>query len=221
MAKKQLLTIVPSIASMMITGSAALAQFGDSLEVGKKLYDKGQYADALVAFKASLMRNPNDYQAWYYVGASDYRLKHYEEAIESFNKYFLLSEPNSKDQSAAYYYLAFCKYDMGLFAEAIEAMEKHFEIYKHLGRTPDPTAFAVLGRCRVMAGKYQEALEPLKKAAIKSEPNSTNYYYLGLAQLKSGKRDEALDSLKMGLKINADDKQIAALIKEEFASGQP
>lgn len=198
----------------------AFAQSSGALDAGKKLYDQGQYADALVTFKACLMHNSNDWQAWYYVGASEYRLRRYEDAIDSFNRYFLLSEPNSRDQGAAYYFLGFCYYEMGRFPEALEAIEKHFAVYKHLGRSPDPTAWALLGRCRSATGKYQEALEPLKKAAIKSEPSSSNYYYLAFAQLKAGKRDEALASLKMGLKINANDEQIATLMKEEFPNAR-
>lgn len=188
-----------------------------ALEQGRKLYEQGLYSESLVTFRACLMRNPNDWQAWYYVGASEFRLRKYEEAVDSFNKYFLLSEPNSRDQGAAYYFLGFCNYEMGRFPEALESIERHFGVYKHLGKTPDPTAYALLGRCRSVTGKYEEAIEPLKKAAIKSEPNSANYYHLAYAQLKAGRRDDALASLKMGLKINEKDEQIAALIKEEFS----
>lgn len=189
---------------------------GSELEAGRKLYEQGLYSESLATFRACLMRNPNDWQAWYYVGASEFRLRKYEEAVDSFNKYFLLSEPNSRDQGAAYYFLGFCNYEMGRFPEALESIEKHFGVYKHLSKTPDPTAYALLGRCRSIAGKYEEAIDPLKKAALKSDPNSSNYYYLGYAQLKAGKRDDALASLKMGLKVNEKDEQIAALLREEF-----
>ncbi|PWT96342.1 MAG: hypothetical protein C5B52_16010 [Bacteroidetes bacterium] len=57
---------------------------GDSMQLGKNLYNKGNAAQALNVFESILSRNPTDFDAREYAGIAALHLKQYDKALNYF-----------------------------------------------------------------------------------------------------------------------------------------
>jgi len=99
-----------SASSREINAKASLAEFTEGAKyaepgaadlkiVAMDYVLLGSYADASKWLARSLERNPNDAEAWYYLGRSKYNENRFAEAIEAFSKCLVLEPRNIKAES--------------------------------------------------------------------------------------------------------------------------
>ena len=121
---------------------------------GKKLFQNGEFHEAIVEFKKTIEVNPNHRNAWHFIGICYYKTKQYQKAIESWEHGIELDPTHH-----------FFPLNIGIsyhsnkeYVKAIDYLIKAIEL--------DPKnrdAWYFLGSACMMSKQYQNALEAFKK----------------------------------------------------------
>src|SRR5262245_56469888 len=85
---------------LLLCGSAKVfsqtdnSQANSQVEIGQKLYREAKYADAITSLKKAVKANPNDVDAWTYLGLSFLKVNDFKNATKAFESACKL-QPNS------------------------------------------------------------------------------------------------------------------------------
>jgi len=93
---------------------------------GNKLYEKGQYDEALKVYKDAQLESPESPQLHYNIGNALYQKRKFKEAAEEYEKALRSDQPLL--QEGAYYNLGNSAYRQGKLTDAIQYYEKVLEL---------------------------------------------------------------------------------------------
>ena len=197
---------------------------------GNICYNLGYYSDAALYYsKAVETDEAHQYSTFYNLGNSQFQLKKFIQALESYNKALEL-KPDFTDaqenialtmlgmgepEKAFEYYRQIIRQDDGnlkahyvlgkLFSDTGNYVEAEQEIVKCLKLDPvNINCFAELGRLRAKQGKLKEAVEAYE-GIIRLVPENYNGYYSKASLLyKLGKKKEAVEYFSKVIELKPD-----------------
>ncbi|TDI95030.1 MAG: tetratricopeptide repeat protein [Caldithrix sp.] len=106
---------------------SAFAQGGHKqVTAGNKLYAEEKYDEANNKYRDALVENPESAIINFNIGDVQYKKRHFEEAIKSYEK--STSSDEIKVQSGSYYNIGNTLYKMGKLPESISAYKKALEL---------------------------------------------------------------------------------------------
>ena len=193
--------------------SAAVAQDWDR---ARALYEQKQYREAITAFQTLVQARPEYWQAWYYVGASQFQLERYAETIDAFGRYLAAAGDNAREQATGEYFLGFAHYKLQQYAEAIPHLARYIALVQKSGGRVEPAGQSALGRAYIFAERFADAVPVLSAAAAGMPGNANNYYYLGYAYRRLGRPPEAVAALKQALAITPQDADSLLLLGDVY-----
>ncbi len=165
-------------------------------------YKAKNFDEAIKILKEGIEAAPNDENLTFLLGQIYLKTKKYDKAIETLKRTVLLDPENDK----AYYSLGLC-YTMKrvdgkrkpAWYEASQAFSEALKL------KPDKSKYLYnYGHSLLELKKYQQAIEPLKKAFAteKGSKSYKNAMDLGIALQVTGDKDEALKYLEKAAELN-------------------
>ena len=209
MAKK----FFASLAVLAIVAISALAQDWDR---ALSLYNQKQYRNAIREFHAVLKANPDAWKSWFFIGASHYYLKGYEEAAEPLENFIKAAEKDEASQLSGQYFLGWARFQLKQYDKAIPAFARYIQLSEKTQQKIDTDVRVALGRAYILTSRYSEAIAPLSAATAEIKNDATNYYLLGFAQNKTGRSDLAITSLNQAVAINPKDADALVLLADIY-----
>jgi len=190
----------------------------------------GAYGDADRWLTRSLERNPQDAQAWYYLGRTKYSENRFEEAIGAFQQCLKLDPANVKAEDN----LGLSYQGLGKTNEALTAFQTAIawqgeklnpwpminlggllldqnrteEAIKYLSHAVEisprePKAHEQLGKAYSRRDDLVKAQEELEKAVALSPESAPLHFMLGQLYRKRGMTEKAKSELERGAALNA------------------
>jgi tetratricopeptide (TPR) repeat protein len=209
---RALLTAAAGLALLGLA-SAAAAQDWDR---ARALYEQKQYREAITAFQALVQARPEYWQAWYYVGASQFQLEHYPETIDAFRRYLAAAGDSAREQATGEYFLGFAHYKLQQYAEAIPHLDRYITLAQKSGGPVEPASQSALGRAYIFTERFADAVPVLTAAAAGMPGNANNHYYLGYAYRRLGRAPEAVTALKQALALLPQDADSLLLLGDVY-----
>ncbi|HLG14027.1 MAG TPA: tetratricopeptide repeat protein [Blastocatellia bacterium] len=205
--------VLSASALIGILGASAHAQDWDR---GVSLFNQKQYREAIREFHAVLRANPDAWQAWYYIGASHFQLKAFEDTIDAFQSYIKSAGNDENAQAAGQYFTGYSHYQLKQYDKAIPAFLTYVRLSEKLQQKVDPTARAALGRSFIFAERFNEAIPALTAAAAEMKTNANNFYFIGFAHHKLGRSDQAALALNQAVAIDPKDADSLSLLGDIY-----
>ena len=162
---------------------------------GTKLFEGGQYEEAIVIFASILEKYPDVHIINYDIGNSYFQMDKYDEAEQHYLK-VLEKEPDNVHTLMG---IGNCYINRGNNEKALEWYNKiEFE------KIEDATVLYNIGTIFYNTSKFDEALKYYKRAVEIQEDSLDARYQLGLAYLAMGNNPEALREFENYLKYDLD-----------------
>jgi len=199
--------------ALLWLASAAAAQDWDR---ARALYEQKQYQEAIAAFQAVVQARPEYWQAWYYVGASQFQLDRYPETIDAFRRYLAGAGDNARDQATGEYFIGFAHYKLQQYADAIPHLSRYIALTQKSGGPVEPASQSALGRAYIFTDRFADAVPVLSAAAAGMPSNANNHYYLGYAYRRLGRSPEAVAALKQALVLAPRDADSLLLLGDVY-----
>lgn len=195
---------------------------------GKRLYSKGDYRAAAVAYERAVSSDPDFARGYIELGSAYHQLEKYGEAEKAFTTAIGIREDscaqcglgmayhmqgkNKEAETAlkkaqklnpgdlcAIYQLGRLYYNEERYQEAIEVFKEQIDI------KPTAISYHFLGASYSYLDKFKEAREAYLEA-LRVDPNYTNVYvYLGHASYALGRLSEAVEAYRKAIKAKPDD----------------
>jgi tetratricopeptide (TPR) repeat protein len=150
--------------------------------LGKVLYDQGNFDEAITFFERALKLAPQDTWILFHTALSYSNLDDLEQAISHYKK-FLTIEPENTN---VWYNLALMYSGKKDFSLAEEAYQKLLKI-----KPTDLSAWLNLGNVLDFQNKHEEAIKAYREAVVIDPTYIKAYYNMGLLLEKIGKNTEA------------------------------
>ena len=185
------------------------------LETANKLFDQGQYSEALAAYKGLLEKNPKLFMVRLNIGNCYMELKEYDKAIEDYLK--LLDEINAQPPEKRDNKLISQVYaavgDAYLRQDRFDEAQEYFLRAINLDQS-DPAIPFNIAEIMMNVGKTDEAIK-YYETSIKVAPNRAKpYLKLGYAWLNKGDIKKAVDYFKKVVELAAPDDPDSVLAKK-------
>lgn len=169
---------------LLFSSSNALSQTdknasNQDAELGQKLYREGRYFDAVDSLKKAVKLNPNDGNAWYYLGLSWLRADELKNSTKAFERAIKL-QPNS---AAAHSGLAYSLVMRSKLKDGLKESQRAVALDSNSAE-----AHFVLGLSYLHTGAREKALNEADDA-IRLKPDFADAYLLksqALVQFASG-----------------------------------
>ncbi|MFN8311105.1 MAG: tetratricopeptide repeat protein [Chitinophagales bacterium] len=192
--------------------------YKDIFQLGNFFLDRGSYDSAAICYKRYLATNPNDTVALYYLSASNYFLKRFDDAKAGFqtilsydNKRadiynwlgvcellqsnYLAARDNFKQcllldplYTVGYYNLGKTQFELEDIGGAIKNLEKAQEFQQN-----DADVKNILGECYYRIGQYQQARKVLTPIYEANKKSARINFILGEAAMKVGEWQQATE----------------------------
>lgn len=169
---------------------------GDLIVVASDYILLKSYADAEHWLLLATARTPDDPNAWYLLGRTQYNQDHASEAMASFQRCLRLRPHDVR----AEYNLGLAYEKLQRPGDAIAAYKTAIEWQQHEPRQ-DPQPFLDLGMLLLSQQHPREALEPLRKAVEAGPSNPLAHQELGLALEALGQYAEAVAPLRRAAEL--------------------
>lgn len=157
----------------------------------------GAYADADRWLTRSVTWNPQDPEAWYYLGRIKYNENRFDEAIQAFQKCLKLEPRNAKAQDN----LGLSYVGLNRVTEAIAAFQTAID-WQDGARKKDAGPYIDLGSLLMDQNRVEEALPVLLQAADAAPQQSKSHELLGKAYSLLGKLPEAQAELETAVRLS-------------------
>lgn len=185
------------------------------LETANRLFDQGQYSDALKAYQGIIENNPKLFMVRLNIGNCYMELKEYDKAIDDYLK--LLDEVNAqplekrdnKLVSQVYAAIGDAYLRQDRLAEAQEYFLKAINLDQSDPAIPYNIAEIMMG-----AGKTDEAIKYYELAVKAAPENPKTYLRLGLAWLNKGDMKKAAECFTRVTELAIPDNPDAVLARE-------
>jgi tetratricopeptide (TPR) repeat protein len=158
---------------------------------GKRLYSKGDYQAAAVAYERAVSSDPDFARGYIELGSTYHQLEKYAEAEKAFS-----TAAGIHEDSCSQCGLGMVYHMQGKNKEAEAALKKAQEL-----NPSDTCALNQLGRVYYDQERYQEAIEVFQKQ-INLNPTAINYHYLGASYSYLDKFKEAREAYLEALRVN-------------------
>jgi Flp pilus assembly protein TadD len=206
----------PSESLAVYTRSAAIAPpTGDDLKiVGLNYVLLDDFANAIKWLQGAVEHDPNNKDAWYYLGRAFYTRAQRVEARQAFLKVLNLDPKDSRAENN----LGLIYETDGQPAAAMEAYRKAIA-WQEQSQHPSEQPYVNLGNLLMEQGQAKEALAPLEKAVSMAPNNAFCHMTLGVAYRQNGKLDWAERELEAATKLEPDNStahyQLGRVFKEQ------
>ncbi|MGB9894166.1 MAG: tetratricopeptide repeat protein [Candidatus Saccharicenans sp.] len=185
------------------------------LETANKLFDQGQYSEALAAYKGLLEKNPKLFMVRLNIGNCYMELKEYDKAIDDYLK--LLDEINAQPPEKRDNKLISQVYaavgDAYLRQDRFDEAQEYFLKAINLDQSDSAIPFNV-AEIMMKAGKTDEAIKYYEMAVKAAPEKPRNYLKLGLAWLNKGDIKKAADYFTKVTELAVPDDPDAVLAKD-------
>ncbi len=169
-----------------------LASAAELNSKGIRLFNTEDYEEALTYLKRAVKKNPEYYEAYWWIGQCYSKLARNQEAAEYFKRVVELKP----DIAEAYFALGSVYGRLRRYQEAIEAFKEGIRI-----KPSEARAHLDLGIVYVMIGRRHEALEAFKET-IRIKPDWVEAYcLLSRTYGMLGNYQEAIDAAKEAIRI--------------------
>ncbi len=159
---------------------------------GYKLYEKGDYEEAVEAYEEAIQHNSAQWGYFFNLGLSYKKLDQKEKALEAFHKALDLNPESYSCNKEIGEILA----KSGNFEEARKYYQRATEL------NPDePDAFYNLGVCLINLGGSDKAIEALLRTVEIKDDYADAYYSLGTLSIGQNKTEEAVRYLEKFLQL--------------------
>jgi tetratricopeptide (TPR) repeat protein len=156
----------------------------------------GDYADADKWLTRSVQANPQDEQAWYYLGRTKYNLNRFDEAIQAFEKCLQFDPKNVKAEDN----LGLAYAGLNRTDDAIAAFKKAIARQSEIANK-DEGPYINMGSLLLDQNRTEEALSFLNQAAEISPQNSKAHELLGQAYTRLNKLPLAQSELEKAVSL--------------------
>jgi len=214
----------PADSLAVYTRAAAIAPAtGDDLKiVGLDYVLLDDYADAIKWLRNAVERDPQNKDAWYYLGRALYTKSERVEARHAFLTVLNLDPHDSRAENN----LGLIYETDGQPAAAIEAFRKAIawqeqSLHPNSNSSSDEQPYVNLGNLLMEQGQAKEAVAPLKEAVRLAPNNAFCHMTLGVAYRQQGKLEPAQHELEEATRLEPDNPtshyQLGRVYKEEHA----
>jgi len=187
---KELQVVLKKVEGLVVTDDMK-----KDLNAANDLYDKKDYAGAVTAYKAFLVKFPDGTFIWKNIGNSYFSMEKYDEA-EAAYKELLAKDANDFEADIS---VGNCYANRGDLDKAMEWYAKApFE------KITDPALLYSVGLAYFKASKLDDAQKYLAKAAELNENDTDTLYQLGLTYTALQNKDEAIAVFEKYLKVDPD-----------------
>jgi len=185
----------------------------DAQQEGAKLYRQGDYANAAGAFRNSVRQNPQNYEGYYWLGASYEKLKQYQLAIAAYNSARAIIGTTTSGKYDEEYH---DKILLGISSAVAKCDQRDIET-NVIQRTAQERGTAdnwfILAKVYEFRGDADSAIDAYNRAAL-LEPNNfmiqKNY---GLFLERLGQAQRAEGPLRRAYSLNNQDEQVATALR--------
>ncbi len=175
-------------------GSDAQAAFAEAMSTGKTLFERGDPAKAVEAFRRGLVLNPANPDV--HLNLANAFLRAGQAAVaEGHAREVLRYEPGN---AAAAYVLGSAQLRQNQYSNAVQSLT----IAKSIDPTENPVSFQ-LGRAYLGWGKFEDAAAQFQEVVQFETNHSSAHYLLSQALLQLGQREAAQEALNEHQRINA------------------
>jgi len=154
-----------------------------AIESGNKLREERKFKEAVLAYRGALALQPNDANAWFYLGITYVNLDRFEEARASFKR----SVMAASDDPAKWIGLCLSHYVLGDFSDAAHTCEEALRI-----DPKQPDGWAWMGLAYAHQQRWEVATPALEIAAALGTSSSEAWYTLGLRYARQAQRSKVL-----------------------------
>jgi tetratricopeptide (TPR) repeat protein len=189
------------------TGDAKFAM----TELGKGRFRQKDYPGALALLNRRIALDPNNGEAYYYIGLSYKEMKQYPEALEALRKAATIDSTKGE----RHFWLGILYAQQKDDEQARAALERSVAL-DSTSKTAG-VAYRQLGYYRLLQKDWNGAIELLERAVQLSDQDVQALVWLGQGYQNSGNRGKAMDSYKRALAL--DPKQPDALKGVQILSG--
>jgi tetratricopeptide (TPR) repeat protein len=181
---------------------------GEKFVIAAKLFNEGNYQEAIKYFKLVLEELPDYAEANYNLGLSYFKLDDIDNALDAFQKTIEFNP----DLEAAYYALAECYFMKDRDDEAKAILARLIE-----KKSGDADTFYTVGLLYYKHERTDDAIELFNKARELNPNLASCHYNLGILYFKKGELDNSLEHFQKFLEIQPDAPeapQVKEFIKE-------
>jgi tetratricopeptide (TPR) repeat protein len=183
-----------------IEGLVVSEDMKKDLTAANDIYDKKDYAAAIEAYKAFLVKFPDAYFIWRNIGNSYFLLEKYDEA-EAAYKEVLAKNPGDVESTIG---IGNCYSNRGNTAAALEWYGK-----VTVDKIDDPNLLYSVGMSYFQTQKLPEAAAFFEKAVSLDENQTDALYQLGITYTAQQQKDKAIATFEKYLKVDPDSERAA------------
>ncbi len=165
----------------------------DWYEKGVKIYESGNFKEALNAYNQAIQLNPQYADAYIGRGAAYADLGNNQQAVNDFSKAIQLNP----QEAVAYLHRGGAYYRLGSYQQAINDNSKAIELNPR-----NPMGYIMRGIAYDKSGNYQPAINDFTKTTQLDPQNASTYIKLGLAYHNSGNYQQAIDAYSKAIKVS-------------------
>lgn len=158
----------------LLSGGAVLAQESGDFTSGVKLYQDGEYGEAIAALEKATQADPKQETAWYYLGLAKLKQRDYEGALAALTRAVEIAPGRAGTRLA----IGELYETQNAYQEAVRVYQE--ELRYRRGRDVLPVMNA-MGRALYLAGRPGDAVVPLQKVVGENPRFVEALYYLGLS----------------------------------------
>ena len=149
---------------------------------GEKLFNDGEYLEAIKNFDNSIKGSPKNYESWKYRGLCKYFLNQYEEAVKDLDKAIELYDKfhyqeNEISIPFSWCFRGLCKYHLNQYEEAVKDLDKAAKLFP--GYYDNFGCWGFKGRSNYFLSRYEEAIKDLTKAIEHDDENYISWDFRG------------------------------------------
>jgi Flp pilus assembly protein TadD len=167
-------------------------------ELGKQRYRAKDYAGAIPLFRRRIALDPNNDEAYYYMGLSYKELKQYPDALEALRTAARLAD----SKADRHFWLGIMYSQLDSTAGAARAFNRAVELDSAGTNKNSAIAWRQLGYYDLLAHGYSEAIRKLNRAVAISPQDGQSWVWLGQAYQNSGDKAKACEAYRKALEID-------------------
>lgn len=165
-------------------------------EMGKLRFRRQDYEDAVGIFQRRIALDPNNDEAYYYLGLSYKEMKRYPEALAALRQATLLGE----GKADRHFWLGILYAQLDSVEDARRSFLRSVEIDSTAKSAS--VAYQQLGYYCLLERNYPQAVRYLERAVQTDEQNLQAWVWLGQGYQNSGNRARALECYNRALALN-------------------
>jgi tetratricopeptide (TPR) repeat protein len=166
-------------------------------ELGKLRFREKDYAGAIDIFQRRIRLDPNNDEAYYYIGLSYKEMKQYDAALAALRQAAALGDTKAD----RHFWLGIMYEQMDSVAMARRELERAVELDTTKSQQSG-IALRQLGYYRLLGKEYPEAVRLLEQAAAILPNDVQTWVWIGQGYQNSGNRTKAMEAYDKALAIN-------------------